>query len=263
VPERGGANDRYRIERSIYFAVRRLGLPSAAALDQSADGSGDLFGIDPGPGPLISLGAGGEIAERHARQIRNAFTFTAGGRIKGKHGGAENPAITSCRSGAGPGSAVAVAEAAAMAGAIIRAVAPARNFLYMTNLAVVGAGFLPPRRFRLVDGWFGPPGAGPGDRADSVLTRSDQLPRSSRSSARAARRTLLSPEEVHSRYERIPISENPGEGDVMSAPSPREETLRNLHLERAVLATLDYATTAEDPSFQTAEFRAVITTLTG
>ncbi|MEU1997657.1 enoyl-CoA hydratase/isomerase family protein [Nocardia gamkensis] len=38
--------------------------------------------------------------------------------------------------------------------------------------------------------------------------------------------------------------------------------LLNLHLERAVLATLDYATTAEDLSFQTAEFRAVIATLT-
>ncbi len=36
----------------------------------------------------------------------------------------------------------------------------------------------------------------------------------------------------------------------------------NLHLERGVLATLDYATIAEDLSFQTADFRAVITALT-
>lgn len=38
--------------------------------------------------------------------------------------------------------------------------------------------------------------------------------------------------------------------------------LLNLHLERAVVATLDYATTAEDLSFQTADFRAVIERLT-
>ncbi|MBH0780714.1 enoyl-CoA hydratase/isomerase family protein [Nocardia bovistercoris] len=38
--------------------------------------------------------------------------------------------------------------------------------------------------------------------------------------------------------------------------------LLNLHLERAVLATLDYATTAEDLSFQTEEFRTVIAALT-
>jgi enoyl-CoA hydratase/carnithine racemase len=38
--------------------------------------------------------------------------------------------------------------------------------------------------------------------------------------------------------------------------------LLNLHLERAVLATLDFATTAEDQSFQTDDFRAIITRLT-
>jgi enoyl-CoA hydratase len=38
--------------------------------------------------------------------------------------------------------------------------------------------------------------------------------------------------------------------------------LLNLHLERAVLATLDYATTAEDQSFQTEDFRATIERLT-
>lgn len=38
--------------------------------------------------------------------------------------------------------------------------------------------------------------------------------------------------------------------------------LLNLHLERAVLATLDFATTAEDLSFQTEDFRAVIGKLT-
>jgi len=38
--------------------------------------------------------------------------------------------------------------------------------------------------------------------------------------------------------------------------------LLNLHLERAVLATLDYATTAEDQSFQTDDFRATIARLT-
>ncbi|GGN97680.1 enoyl-CoA hydratase/isomerase family protein [Nocardia rhizosphaerihabitans] len=38
--------------------------------------------------------------------------------------------------------------------------------------------------------------------------------------------------------------------------------LLNLHLERAVLATLDYANTAEDLSFQTAEFRTIIGRLT-
>jgi enoyl-CoA hydratase len=37
--------------------------------------------------------------------------------------------------------------------------------------------------------------------------------------------------------------------------------LLNLHLERAVLATLDFATTAEDQSFQTDDFRAAIARL--
>jgi len=38
--------------------------------------------------------------------------------------------------------------------------------------------------------------------------------------------------------------------------------LLNLHLERAVLATLDFATTAEDQSFQTDDFAAIISRLT-
>lgn len=38
--------------------------------------------------------------------------------------------------------------------------------------------------------------------------------------------------------------------------------LLNMHLERAVLATLDYATTAEEQSFQTEDFRATIERLT-
>jgi enoyl-CoA hydratase/carnithine racemase len=37
--------------------------------------------------------------------------------------------------------------------------------------------------------------------------------------------------------------------------------LLNLHLERAVLATLDYATTAEEQSFDTGDFRAALTAL--
>ena len=39
--------------------------------------------------------------------------------------------------------------------------------------------------------------------------------------------------------------------------------LLNLHLERAILATLDYATTAEEQSFQTEDFRATIARLLG
>ncbi len=38
--------------------------------------------------------------------------------------------------------------------------------------------------------------------------------------------------------------------------------LLNLHLERAVLATLDFATTAEEQSFQTEDFRSIIAKLT-
>jgi len=37
--------------------------------------------------------------------------------------------------------------------------------------------------------------------------------------------------------------------------------LLSLHLERAVLATLDFATTAEDQSFQNADFRSTIAKL--
>jgi enoyl-CoA hydratase len=39
--------------------------------------------------------------------------------------------------------------------------------------------------------------------------------------------------------------------------------LLNMHLERAVLATLDFATTAEEQSFQTEDFHATIARLTG
>jgi len=39
--------------------------------------------------------------------------------------------------------------------------------------------------------------------------------------------------------------------------------LLNLQLERAVLATLDFAMTAEDQSFQTDDFRMTIEKLTG
>ncbi|KKD07853.1 enoyl-CoA hydratase [Streptomyces sp. WM6386] len=39
--------------------------------------------------------------------------------------------------------------------------------------------------------------------------------------------------------------------------------LLNLHLERAVLATLDFATTAEEQSFQTEDFRSTLARLTG
>ncbi|MFE3543007.1 enoyl-CoA hydratase/isomerase family protein [Nocardia sp. NPDC059177] len=52
---------------------------------------------------------------------------------------------------------------------------------------------------------------------------------------------------------------------VLELPQQAVEStkrLLNLHLERAVLATLDYATTAEDLSFQTEDFRAVISRLT-
>ena len=37
--------------------------------------------------------------------------------------------------------------------------------------------------------------------------------------------------------------------------------LLNIHLERAVLAVLDYANTAEDQSFQTEDFREIVTRL--
>ena len=39
------------------------------------------------------------------------------------------------------------------------------------------------------------------------------------------------------------------------------ERLLNIHLERAVLASLDYANAAEDQSFQTEEFREIVTRL--
>ncbi|HME46972.1 MAG TPA: enoyl-CoA hydratase/isomerase family protein, partial [Mycobacterium sp.] len=37
--------------------------------------------------------------------------------------------------------------------------------------------------------------------------------------------------------------------------------LLNIHLEKAVLATLDYANTAEEQSFSTEDFRAIVTRL--
>jgi enoyl-CoA hydratase len=52
---------------------------------------------------------------------------------------------------------------------------------------------------------------------------------------------------------------------IMELPRQAVENtkrLLNLHLERAVLATLDFATTAEDQSFQTDDFRATIAKLT-
>ncbi|MEV0685384.1 enoyl-CoA hydratase/isomerase family protein [Nocardia sp. NPDC050378] len=52
---------------------------------------------------------------------------------------------------------------------------------------------------------------------------------------------------------------------VLELPEQAVEStkrLLNLHLERAVVATLDYATTAEDLSFQTEAFRSVIARLT-
>lgn len=41
------------------------------------------------------------------------------------------------------------------------------------------------------------------------------------------------------------------------------ERVRNAHLERAVLATLDYATSAEEQSFQADDFRDTPARLTG
>ena len=52
---------------------------------------------------------------------------------------------------------------------------------------------------------------------------------------------------------------------IMELPRQAVEStkrLLNLHLERAVLATLDFANTAEDQSFQTDDHRAIITRLT-
>ena len=37
----------------------------------------------------------------------------------------------------------------------------------------------------------------------------------------------------------------------------------NMHVERAVLNTLDYANAAEDQSFQTEDFRAIVAKLAG
>jgi enoyl-CoA hydratase len=51
---------------------------------------------------------------------------------------------------------------------------------------------------------------------------------------------------------------------IMELPRQAVEStkrLLNIHLERAVLATLDYANTAEDQSFQTEDFRTIVTRL--
>jgi enoyl-CoA hydratase len=53
---------------------------------------------------------------------------------------------------------------------------------------------------------------------------------------------------------------------IASLPRQAAEStkrLLNMHLERAVLATLDFATTAEEQSFQTEDFRSTIARLTG
>lgn len=52
---------------------------------------------------------------------------------------------------------------------------------------------------------------------------------------------------------------------LASQPRQAIETtkrLLNLHLERAVVATLDFATTAEEASFQTEDFLAIVARLT-
>ncbi|MDA3640542.1 enoyl-CoA hydratase/isomerase family protein [Mycobacterium xenopi] len=52
---------------------------------------------------------------------------------------------------------------------------------------------------------------------------------------------------------------------IMELPQQAVENTKrvlNVHLERAVLATLDFALTAENQSFQTEDFRAIVTRLT-
>ncbi|HZE16530.1 MAG TPA: enoyl-CoA hydratase/isomerase family protein, partial [Mycobacterium sp.] len=52
---------------------------------------------------------------------------------------------------------------------------------------------------------------------------------------------------------------------IMELPRQAVESTKrvlNVHLERAVLATLDFALTAENQSFQTEDFRSIVTRLT-
>ncbi|EUA30500.1 enoyl-CoA hydratase/isomerase family protein [Mycobacterium xenopi 4042] len=52
---------------------------------------------------------------------------------------------------------------------------------------------------------------------------------------------------------------------IMELPQQAVESTKrvlNVHLERAVLATLDFALTAENQSFQTDDFRSIVTKLT-
>ncbi|MDT7719528.1 MAG: enoyl-CoA hydratase, partial [Mycobacterium sp.] len=51
---------------------------------------------------------------------------------------------------------------------------------------------------------------------------------------------------------------------ILELPQQAVESTKrilNVHLERAVLATLDFALTAENQSFQTEDFRAIVTKL--
>jgi len=51
---------------------------------------------------------------------------------------------------------------------------------------------------------------------------------------------------------------------IMELPQQAVESTKrvlNIHLERAVLASLDYALSAENQSFQTEDFRAIVTKL--
>jgi enoyl-CoA hydratase/carnithine racemase len=52
---------------------------------------------------------------------------------------------------------------------------------------------------------------------------------------------------------------------IMELPQQAVESTKrvlNIHLERAVLASLDYALSAENQSFQTEDFRAIVAKLT-
>ncbi len=51
---------------------------------------------------------------------------------------------------------------------------------------------------------------------------------------------------------------------IMELPQQAVESTKrvlNIHLERAVLASLDYALSAENQSFQTEDFRSIVTKL--
>ena len=71
---------------------------------------------------------------------------------------------------------------------------------------------------------------------------------------------------VRFRRDLVQYLEIEGQCDLRSAGLPQqavESTKRilNVHLERAVLATLDYALSAENQSFQTEDFRSIVTKL--